>query len=290
MVLVYHKGPKWRTSLVLTDQHTWNVCVPEALCAAGWTAASYHCRLDTSIACGFTLTSQQWLFVDFSRPLPFLADLITIWADARNRLKRIVSEFFSCESLTFGPIWRLLDTLVWGNSTFKAIFGMRLIIINRTQLPFAVMIKLIDSTMANKPSFQSRCLVIFYIWSHSGFEPAENIQLANLVEAGCQICCTKVCIPQGNMSNLRSHLWTWQQSEWRHIRLWSTGSRTDSWESRRLSSGKLCRRTSRTATEWALLWTVWLTVWSRKWHHFTQMSSRDASVSVRHLLLLLLSW
>lgn len=87
-----------------------------------------------------------------------------------------------------------------------------------------VTIKWIDSATANKPRFQSRCLVIFYIWSHSGFEPAENIQLANLDEAGCQICCTKVCISRGNMSNLGSHLWTWQQWEWRHIRLWSTGS------------------------------------------------------------------
>lgn len=74
-----------------------------------------------------------------------------------------------------------------------------------------VTIKLIDSTKANKPRFHSRCLVIFYIWSHSGFEPAENIQLANLDEAVCQICCTNVCISRGNMSNLRFHLWTWQQ-------------------------------------------------------------------------------
>lgn len=157
-----------------------------------------------------TLTSWQWLFVDFSRPHPVLADLIRICTAARNRTKVIVSECF-CSLPIFGPVRRVLDTLAWGNSTWKCDNWNVADYNNRTQLPFTVMIKLIDSTMANKPSFLSRCLVIFYIWSHSGFEPAENIQLANLDEAGCQICCTKVCVSQGNMSNLRSHLWTWQQ-------------------------------------------------------------------------------
>lgn len=76
-------------------------------------SASYHCR---PIACVFTCHHLDVLavivIVDFSHPLPVPADLITICADARNRMKGIVSESFCCESLTFGPIGRVLDTLV----------------------------------------------------------------------------------------------------------------------------------------------------------------------------------
>lgn len=90
---------------------------------------------------------------------------------------------------------------------WAVIIGMRPVIANRRQLPFVVMNELIDTTMSNSPRLQSRCLVIFYLWSHSGSEPTENIQLANLDRAGCQICCTKVCVSQGNTSNLSSHLW-----------------------------------------------------------------------------------
>lgn len=52
MVLVFHKGPKGRTSLLLTDQHTWNMCVP-ALLVEHSVSAPYHCRLNASLACGF---------------------------------------------------------------------------------------------------------------------------------------------------------------------------------------------------------------------------------------------
>lgn len=110
------------------------------------------------------------------------------------------------ESLIFGPILGLLDTLVSGNSKlecddwFVASYSQQ----NTTAFCGNEQVNCFN----NDPRLHSRCLVIFYVWSHSGLEPAENIQLDNLDEAGCQICCTKVCVPQGNMSNLRSHLWT----------------------------------------------------------------------------------
>lgn len=100
----------------------------------------------------------------------------------------------------------------WARSSVEvlnwaAIIGVRPVIANRTQLPVVAMNELNDTTTSNGPRLQSRCLVIFYLWSHSGSEPTENIQLANLDWAGRQICCTKVCVSQGNTSNLSSHLW-----------------------------------------------------------------------------------